>query len=46
MVDWYYIYSILPLGVYPFSKTIYNVHAEHALQEAWNGWTLEDKNLG
>ena len=25
MVDWYYIFSILPLGVYPLPKTIYNV---------------------
>ena len=24
MVDWYYIFSILPLGVYPLPKTIYN----------------------
>ena len=26
MVDWYYIFSILPLGVYPCSPDIYNVH--------------------
>ena len=25
MVDWYYIFSILPLGVYPCSPDIYNV---------------------
>ncbi len=25
MVDWYYIFSILPLGVYPCSPYIYNV---------------------
>jgi hypothetical protein len=24
--DWYYIFSILPLGVYPRSPDIYNVH--------------------
>jgi len=28
MVDWYYIFSILSLGVYPSPKTIYNVRAE------------------
>ena len=28
MVDWYYIFSILPLGVYPSPKTIYNVGAK------------------
>ena len=26
MVDWYYIFSILELGVYPPPKAIYNVH--------------------
>jgi hypothetical protein len=25
MVDWYYIFSILPLGVYPSPQAIYNV---------------------
>jgi hypothetical protein len=25
MVDWYYIYSISPLGVYPSPESIYNV---------------------
>jgi hypothetical protein len=25
VVDWYYIFSILPLGVYPCSQDIYNV---------------------
>jgi len=25
MVDWYYIYSILALGVYPSPQSIYNV---------------------
>lgn len=25
MVDWYYIFSILALEVYPLPKTIYNV---------------------
>jgi hypothetical protein len=25
MVDWYYIFPILPLGVYPCSPDIYNV---------------------
>jgi hypothetical protein len=24
MVDWYYIFSISPLGIYPSSQTIYN----------------------
>jgi acyl dehydratase len=26
VVDWYYIFSILELGVYPPPKAIYNVH--------------------
>jgi hypothetical protein len=26
VVDWYYIFPILPLGVYPRSPDIYNVH--------------------
>jgi hypothetical protein len=37
MVDWYYIFSILLLGVSPYSPDIYNVHNIIS----WNlGWSL------
>ena len=32
MVDWYYIFSILPLGVYPSPQSIYNVGSKTTLQ--------------
>ncbi len=31
MVDWYYTFSILPLGVYPSPQSIYNVDSYSAL---------------
>jgi hypothetical protein len=38
MVDWYYIFSILPLGVYPCSPDIYNVGSKTPWQLMGGGY--------
>jgi hypothetical protein len=40
VVDWYYIFSILELGVYPPPKAIYNVHKIIKSQDAFDDYAL------
>jgi hypothetical protein len=45
MVDWYYIYSILPLGVYSSPQSIYNVRAGRAQPIQYVDLTYSDTHL-